>query len=137
MNNDHLTKLKAQRDEYRQHMERYRDEVAELKAENLAFVSALRKMALDAALLKSELDFTKALLEQSEDHPSIDEDVESELKAILDNSKLTIRYHDGKFKFSEFSVASYGHIPIVTDVVTGSTLTELIENYKARDNGNR
>ena len=41
-----LTKLTAQRDEYRQHMERYQDEVKKLKAENAAFVKAFGKLAL-------------------------------------------------------------------------------------------
>ena len=68
-----LTKLTAQRDEYRKHMERYQDEVVELKSENAAILKAFRKLALDANQLRSELDFSKALLEQNADHPSIEE----------------------------------------------------------------
>jgi len=61
-------------------------------------------------------------------------DIESELKAILvADDMLLLDFDDGVFRLHYQYDA-----PISSDTIaTGSTLTELIENYKARDNGNR
>jgi len=120
----------SQRDEYRMHMERYQGEVAELKAENAAIVKAFRNMALDSVRLQSELDFSKALLEQSEDHDDIG--IMSEVKEILGlhaGIETTLIFEYRKFFFLERRFDSK-YKP--DKIAYGKTLAELVENYKAR-----
>ena len=120
-----LTKLTVQRDEYRMHMERYQGEVAELKAENAAIVKAFRNMALDSVRLQSELDFSKALLEQSEDHPD-----EPDIKTILDSdSELALQRVGDEYVIGRLDLSSWGDSVVLMHIASGSTLAKLVENY--------
>ena len=56
--------------------------------------------------------------------------VEPELKAILDNLDMALTYSDGQFAIGEMTVSGYGD-PKFEIIATGSTLAELIEIYIA------
>ena len=60
--------------------------------------------------------------------------VESELKAILDNdSELALQYNTSEYVLGTLDLSPWIDSAVLVHVASGSTLTELIENYKARD----
>ena len=77
-----LTKLTAQRDEYRQHMERYQSEVAELKSENAELVKESDTLKQRIELLKAALKGQQEITNQAQD---VARNITSELNRVKRN----------------------------------------------------